>query len=216
VDLEVLMGKLRSGILGHLSGKVAGVVGTKWKDKSVLREYVVPGNPNTDPQKIQRANFGRAVAFAKLLVGQIFNVYVDKFQKSMSGFNYFISQNVALFTSPPTYASVKCAWGTLWGIAPTSAVYATGNVTISWDGSIVGNNGTDLDSVYAFVADSSTGMMYFAEAEVDRSDNTIVVPCKSGLTETNLKCYIFAAQYSSTSPTLLERVSNSAFKQATI
>lgn len=209
------MGKLRSGILGHLSGKVAGVVGTKWKDKSVLREYVFPANPNTTLQQGQRAKFGRAVAFGKLLVGQIFNVYVDKFQKSMSGFNYFISQNIAIFTSPPTYASIKVTWGNLWGVVPYTAVYSSPDIALNWNPALLGNNGASTDKIYCVVTDALTRMKYFPVAEVARSVGSIIIPAEAGLTVGNLKAYIFAARYSLTSPTLLEMVSNSTYTAIT-
>ena len=42
-----LMGIIQSGILSPVSGKVAGVVGGKWKDKAYLRAWVKPANPNS-------------------------------------------------------------------------------------------------------------------------------------------------------------------------
>lgn len=209
------MGKLRSGILGHLSGKVAGVVGSRWKDQSTLREYVIPANPNTTPQQAQRSKMRVAVGFLKDLVGQVFNQYVDKFQKTMSGFNYAISQNIAYCVVSPTYANIRLTWGNLWGAIITAATYSTPNVVITWEPSSLGNNGSATDKVYAVVYDISSNQWYFAAAEVARSTGTITVPCAAGLTESNLKAYAWAAKYSTTSPTLLEMVSNSDYDQVT-
>src|SRR5690606_2396552 len=101
-----LMGKIRSGILSRVSGKVAGVVGGNWKNVAYLREYVVPANPNTAAQAAQRAKFSACVAFAKPLVGPIFQAYTDKFQKNMSGYNAFIKSNISLFPAP-TWTQIK-------------------------------------------------------------------------------------------------------------
>ena len=205
------MGKLRSGILGHLSGKVAGVVGSRWKDKSTLREYVIPANPDTDPQKAQRSKMRIGVAMMKGLVGQIFNEYVDKFQKSMSGFNYALSQNMACFLAPITVEDISICWGQLWPVTAPTATYVTPNVVCAWGSNDYGNNGAATDKIYACVYDISTGRWYFAGAEVARSTVGITVPCEAGLSEANLFAYVLAAKYSPTSPTLLEMVSNSAY-----
>ena len=155
------MGILRSGILGHLSGKTAGVVGGKWKDKSYIREYVIPANPNTTPQQAQRSKFTLCVAFAKALVGQVFNVYVDKFEKSMSGFNRFISANVALFDGTTDYPVVKITQGKLWPIVITNVGSTGGALLIAWVGTLIGNNGSVNDNIYAAAYDTTTGLWYF-------------------------------------------------------
>jgi hypothetical protein len=215
VKKEEIMGKLRSGILGHLSGKVAGVVGSRWKDQSTLREYVVPANPNTGPQQIQRGLMRGAVGFCKALVGQVFNVYVDKFQKSMSGFNYFISQNIANMGAEDPFPLMRLTWGKLWGITPLAAVKTGTSVTISWSPTSLGNNGKSTDGVYAAILDGSTGIWYFPELEVERSVSNIGITVPTGATPAFLQAYIWAAQYSPTSPTLLEMVSNSTFTVVT-
>jgi hypothetical protein len=205
------MGILRSGILGHLSGKTAGVVGGKWKDKSYIREYVIPTNPNTVPQQTQRNLFTNCVAFAKPLVGQVFNQYTDKFQKAMSGFNAFISANVSYFGAIYNYASMKITEGKLWNTPILTAAYASPNVTLTWDGTSLGNNGAATDKTYAVVYDESTELFYFAAAEVNRSVGSIVVPCAAGLVAGNLFSFLWFAKYSVTSPTLLEMISTNKY-----
>jgi hypothetical protein len=209
--MEVIMGKLRSGILGHLSGKVAGVVGSRWKDQSTLREYVMPANPNTAPQQAQRSLMRGAVGFGKSLTGQVFNPYVDKFQKSMSGFNYFISQNIAHMNDPDPFPLIRVTWGKLWGITPLSANKHLTNLTVSWSAGSLGNNGKPTDKVYAAVIDLSTGIWYFPAAEIARSVGVITIVVPTGAIGAGLPLYIWSAQYSLTSPTLLEMVSNSTY-----
>lgn len=209
------MGKLRSGILGHLSGKVAGVVGSRWKDQSTLREYVIPANPNTTPQQTQRGLMRGAVGFCKALVGPVFNVYVDKFQRSMSGFNYFISQNIANMGEENPFPLIKVVWGKLWGIAVTAAVKTGTTVSISWTYPSLGNNGAATDVVYAALLDGSTGIWYFPNTTVTRSNAPLNITVPVGATPAFLQLYIWAAKYSLTSPTLLEMVSDSSFSLVT-
>jgi len=203
------MAILRSGILGHTSGKVAGVVGGKWKDKSYIREYVIPANPNTTPQQEQRSKMSDCVAFAKGIVGQIFNQYVDKFQKSMSGFNYFISQNIAIFDGSPAWNTIVITFGKLWKATLTGAVKASDVITLAWDPTSVGNNGSTADRIYGAVYDTVTGLWYFPSSEVDRSVGTMTVTVPAASAAGDYMCFLFASKYSLTSPTLLEMVSDS-------
>jgi hypothetical protein len=204
------MGKILSGILSGVSGKVAGVVGGKWKTVDYLRAYVIPANPNSTDQQTQRNLFKGCVEFAKNLVGQVFNAYTDKFLKSMSGFNFFIKRNIDYFTAVPEWASLKITEGKLFFGGISNAVYDTDTVLISFSDSL-GNNGATDDKVFAFVYDSGTGLFFFADAEVDRVTGAISVDVVESMTVANLKVYAFAAKYDGT---VVELISNSAYFQA--
>jgi hypothetical protein len=188
------MAKLTAGILSAPSGKIAGVVGGTWKDKSYIRAYVIPANPNTVAQQLQRSAMAAVVAFAKLLVGSVFNPYTDKFQKSMSGFNYFISANIGNFGDVTPWIALKITEGKLYLAGPTNAVYSSPNVTIAVNPA-TGANGLASDGLMAMVYDLTNEIAYFAEAEVARSTQTITVPCAAGLTATDLVSYVWAVQH---------------------
>lgn len=193
------MARLRSGILGQLRGKVAGVVGSQWKDKNYIREYVLPANPNTAAQQTQRTKMADCVEFCKPLVGPVFNAYTDRFQKSMSGFNRFIKSNIAVFDGAPDFMGILLTEGKLSNVAITTSKYDTGTgdnifvFTTNYQ-----NNGAATDKVYAAVYDESTNTWFFAAAEVARSTLTITVPCDTGLTFTDLESWIWCAKYSNT------------------
>jgi hypothetical protein len=209
------MGVIRSGILSRVSGKVAGVVGGSWKDKAYLREYVIPANPNTVPQQIQRIKMAQVVAFGKALVGQVFNVYTDKFERGMSGFNRFVKDNIGFMGAPITFASVKLTSGKLWGVVAQTAELSAGVVDIAWDAALVGNNGAATDHIYAAIYSEVTDLWYFPAAEVHRSTSSLSVTCAGEVSAPDLKLYLWAAQYSPTSASLLQMISNSAYKQVT-
>lgn len=171
------MGKIRSGILGQLRGKVAGVVGGQWKDVNYVREYIKPANPNTAAQQTQRGKFGRAVAFAKPLVGPVFNSYTDRFLKSLSGFNQFIKTNIALFLEAPTFEEMVLTSGTL--SVPTmgdvAATFANDTVLVKWSTSL-GANGLATDKIYIAVYNETVGNWGFAAAETVRSEGAAGEP----------------------------------------
>jgi len=205
------MARLRAGILGNIRGKVAGVVGGQWKDKNYVREYVKPANPRTAAQIVQRDLMQGAVAFAKPLVGPVFNAYTDKFQKSMSGFNYFIKQNITEFVTDPTWDNMVLTEGKLYAQAITEASYdsGTGQNTITWTPAY-GNNGAASDKVFAAQYDKDSGFWTFPATEELRSTGEITITGLTGLTFGNLKVYVWCAQYAGA---LVNLISTSVYEQ---
>lgn len=193
------MARLRAGILGNLRGKVAGVVGSQWKDKNYIREYVLPANPNTAAQQAQRSKMTDVVAFAKPLVGPVFNAYTDRFQKSMSGFNFFIKKNIAEFDGTPQLNNIVVTEGKLSSILANTFTYDTadGNTILNWLTNL-GNNGANDDKVFFAVYASDTGIWYFPDAETDRDTNTKVLTLPTGLTANQVWVYMWVAQYINT------------------
>lgn len=95
------MAKIKAGILSKVSGKVAGVVGGTWKGTNYLRELVKPANPNTPLQQAQRGKMSFVVAVARQLVGDVLNPYLNKFCKTMSGYNWFCKENIKRLGGTP-------------------------------------------------------------------------------------------------------------------
>ena len=198
------MAIIRSGVLGNTRGKVAGVVGSQWKDKNYLREYVKPANPNTVAQQTQRGKMSDCVEFSKTLVGPVFNAYTDKFQKSMSGFNFFIKQSISEFDGSPVYANLKLTEGKLYPLQEVAAVYddALGFQTTTWDEAI-GNNGALTDAVYGAAYNTDTGLWYFPAAEVTRDDESLVIQLPQALAFADIEVWVWAVQYNGTIVNLL-------------
>lgn len=207
------MAKLLSGILGRLSGKVAGLVGAQWKNVNYIREYVKPANPNTALQQAQRTKMSDVVAFCKPLVGPVFNAYTDRFYKAMSGFNAFIRSNIAIFDGSPVYSSIYLTEGKLSNILIASSTYDTGgpDITISYLANL-GNNGANDDAVYAACYHVPTGFWYFPAAETARNSSDIVITVPAGLTPTDFECYAWAIRYTNT---LVSLISYSFHDQST-
>jgi hypothetical protein len=211
------MAKLKGGILGSVSGKVAGVVAGQWKDKNYVRQYAVPSNPNTAGQQTQRGKFGKCVAFAKLIVGQILNVFVDPFQKSMSGFNYFIKQNIEQFGTSTEFGNIAVTDGKLYFEGANEPTKSGTNLVCTF-GTGTGANGAATDKINAFVVelDETNEIIktYFSAAAVNRSTGTISVAIGATLANRYMRVYLWAAQYD-TNGTLV-MVSRSSNNSATI
>ena len=197
------MAKLTGGILGTATGKVSGVVAATWKDKNYVRQYVIPGNPNTAAQQVQRALMAACVDFAKLLVGQVFNAYTDGFQRSMSGFNYFVHRNIHHFTPVIEWGSIKVCEGKLYKPPLTGLVVDSGTHVATWSFlTALGNNGLDTDKIFAVLFDSTDGFIYFPAAEVTRDTGTITCDFQGG-GGALCKGYLWAIQYTSGRVTLI-------------
>lgn len=128
------MAKIQAGILSQVRGAVGGVVGGTWKGKNYLRQRVTPANPNTVAQQEKRGEFGRAVAFAKTILGPVLNTYVDPFQKYMSGFNWFIKQNKTKFTDSPNYATFILTDGKLTSVTALGGTVTGGQAMVGYEG----------------------------------------------------------------------------------
>ena len=64
------MGKLNL-LKGRYTGKVGETVGAKWKNKSTLRTFSVPSNPDTADQQKVRGAFAQMTSFIALFADQI-------------------------------------------------------------------------------------------------------------------------------------------------
>lgn len=53
-------------LAGGYYGKLGATVGQRWKNKRVLRTYVIPANPRTEKQQANRGTFKEAIIFAQL------------------------------------------------------------------------------------------------------------------------------------------------------
>lgn len=207
------MARIRSGVLGNTRGKVAGVVGSQWKDKNYIREYVLPANPNTAAQQTQRSKMSDVVEFCKPLVGPVFNSYTDKFQKSMSGFNFFVKKNIAEFDGSPDHSNVKITEGKLHAPTVVAGAYTNGvaDIDITWEESI-GNNGALDDKMYALAYNNTTKLWYFASTEADRDDETLTIVGPTDAQPSNFEVYLWAIRYSGT---IVDIISNSVWGDVT-
>ncbi len=190
------MAIVKAGLLGGFSGKIAGVVGGRWKNKQYARAYVVPANPNTAAQQAKRTRFRLCGLFGQTIVGNVLNIYMDQFLRGMSGYNWFMKTNLARFVAPVDYTSVIVTHGTLFAAQITMATFSANTVSVDFS-TALGSNGLATDKVYLCVYDKSIGRMYFAADEVARSAGHI--ECfATDATAANLTAYLITARRDTT------------------
>lgn len=94
------MAKIPNGILGGVSGKIGGVIGSSWKGINVVKTRPLSvANPRTVPQVAQREKFTGVTKFASNILADFIKPYWDRFAVKQSGYNAFVSKNVEVFGS---------------------------------------------------------------------------------------------------------------------
>lgn len=105
------MAKIEAGILSTPRGKVAGVVGASWKGIGYVRAKVTPANPNTAAQQAQRTKMSVVVEAAQSALAAVLIPFVSPFQKKMSGYNWFVKENISGVTAGALGGTIKLTTG---------------------------------------------------------------------------------------------------------
>ena len=131
------MGKLQGGILGIMTGKVGGVVGSTWKDKNTLRSYrsSIAVN-NTAKAVASKTVFAECVAKAIQINGVIGRDLWQRFEKSQSGYNALVAQFRSAYNNSDIFvpADLILSKGKIEETPIVSAVWnSTGKkITLTW------------------------------------------------------------------------------------
>lgn len=95
------MAVIKQGILGGFQNSIGSVVGSSWKGINVMKSKPVSvSNPRTAGQVLQRTKMQNSVIFAQAILSTVIKPLWDRFSSRMSGYNDFISTNIALFEDP--------------------------------------------------------------------------------------------------------------------
>ena len=167
------MGKIKQGILGGFSGKVGNVIGTSWKGISVVK--VMPqsvANPRTTAQVTQRNSLKEAVAFATQALSGFIKPCWDRFAQSMSGYNEFISKNIANFDNEGLIdpSMLVASKGKL--TAPetfTLTGLANGNMTIAHTNAALGAYDSSTDVQMLLVYNERSGQVVGLTTAIQRT-----------------------------------------------
>lgn len=132
------MAKLKRGLLGGFSGKIANVVGTSWKGIEAMRSLPLSvANPNTSGQQAQRGAFSQTVIVAQMLLSQYIKPLWDSFVSQQSGFNGFIQANISAFTTAglDSPADMLLSRGSYTGLDNLSSATPAGETgpNVTWD-----------------------------------------------------------------------------------
>jgi hypothetical protein len=210
------MGVIKQGILGAFSGKVGGVIGGSWKGIAYMR--TIPANvtnPRTAAQVAQRTKMTAMVFLAQALLVGIVKPLWDRFANKMSGYNYFVQQNIAQISALGviTYSALRTSIGSLTGFSSWSVAVPLASFEVEVDFDDDAGSGTALgtDGVYVAVYRESTDEWTVSSNVVTRADlSTVVVQSSASVSGEVFHVYISARRADGT------LVSNSQYLTLTV
>lgn len=176
------MGKLQGGILGIMTGKVGGVVGSTWKDKNTLRAYrsSIAVN-NTAKAVASKTIFAECVAMAIQINGVIGRDLWQRFEKSQSGYNALVAQFRKAYNNGNVFEpeNLILSKGKIeeTPVAEISINASNKDITITWDTSTTGYQlSSDIPYIVIMSMDYKVLKAYNGDDLLTRrSDGQIVI-----------------------------------------
>lgn len=157
------MGKMNL-LKANWEGKVGQTVGAKWKNKSTIRTYTKPSNPNTQAQKTVRTAFAEMTSFVALFADQI--KYLSALNTAgQSVRNAIIQANKAQIADGTfSKSDLLVSKGGLQKVAGEAGQAASGKVTITWTAPTA-TNFTENAKLIAVLVQEATGLVEVLEAK---------------------------------------------------
>jgi len=183
------MARYTGSAFGRISQKLGDVVGSSWKGIPYIRTRVVPNNPNTVPQQEQRLLFAVIVLYARQILSSVIQVLFDPFARGQSGYNAFCKLNLDSMASDVDFPNLKISQGSLEGAAISTAVYAAGDVTVTWS-PITSSNGLPGDLVVLVVLDVVNRVAFVSIGSSTRAAAAELVTVGTGRAAADLKAYL--------------------------
>lgn len=159
------MGKMNL-LKANWEGKVGQTVGAKWKNKSTIRTYTKPSNPNTAAQQSVRGVFAEMTSFVAMFADQI--KYLSALNTAgQSVRNAIIQANKAqIMGTAFDKSTLLISKGGLQKVAGEAAQANTGKITVTWT-KPTATNFTANAKLIAVMVQPATGLVEVAEAAAD-------------------------------------------------
>ena len=175
------MGKMNL-LKANWEGKVGQTVGAKWKNKSTIRTYTKPSNPNTAGQQSVRSVFASMTSFIAMFADQI--KYLSALNTAgQSVRNAIIQANKAqMMGGTFDKTTLLISKGGLQKVAGESASETAGKITVTWTKPTATNFTANAELIAVMVqptsglvevvnapaaAETVSGTMTFAQGNVD-------------------------------------------------
>lgn len=157
------MGKMNL-LKANWEGKVGQTVGAKWKNKSTIRTYTKPSNPNTQAQKTVRTAFAEMTSFVALFADQI--KYLSALNTAGQSVRNAIIQANKMQIAEGTFSkpNLLVSKGGLQKVAGEAGQAASGKVTITWE-KPTATNFTENAKLIAVLVQEATGLVEVLEAK---------------------------------------------------
>ena len=148
------MGKMNL-LKANWEGKVGQTVGAKWKNKSTIRTYTKPSNPNTSGQQSVRGVFASMTTFVAMFADQI--KYLSALNTAgQSVRNAIIQANKAqMMAGSFDKTTLLISKGGLQKVAGENASETSGKITITWTKPTATNFTANAELIAVMVQPSS-------------------------------------------------------------
>lgn len=172
------MGKMNL-LKANWEGKVGQTVGAKWKNKSTIRTYTKPSNPNTAAQQSVRGVFAEMTSFVAMFADQI--KYLSALNTAgQSVRNAIIQANKSqMMGAAFDKSTLLISKGGLQKVAGEAAQAAAGKITVTWD-KPTATNFTANAKLIAVMVQPATGLVEVAEAAADAQTLTGTMTFENG------------------------------------
>jgi hypothetical protein len=171
---------IKQGILGGGSGRIGNVIMSSWKGKAVIKSAPLSvANPNTVLQQAQRNEMKGVVASARILLAALIQVYWNPFAQQMSGYNYFVKENIAtftagLFTDFATFFSMRGSLlNAILGAIAASAAGST--LTLNWTDNTGESDALGTDEAVITYYNETQGYWVVNAGNATRAAGTIII-----------------------------------------
>ena len=156
------MGKMNL-LKGNWEGKVGETVGAKWKNKSTIRTYTKPANPNTAAQQSVRSVFAQMTSFVAMFADQI--KYLSALNTAGQSVRNAIIQINKSMIAGGTFnkANLLISKGGLQKVAGENAEAATKKVKVTWNNPTATNFTADAKLI-AVMVQAESGLVDVVEA----------------------------------------------------
>lgn len=172
------MGKMNL-LKANWEGKVGQTVGAKWKNKSTIRTYTKPSNPNTAAQQGVRGVFAEMTSFVAMFADQI--KYLSALNTAgQSVRNAIIQANKSqIMGASFDKTTLLISKGGLQKVAGEAASATTGKITVTWN-KPTATNFTANAKLIAVMVQPATGLVEVAEAAASAETLTGTMTFENG------------------------------------
>lgn len=148
---------------GNWEGKVGETVGAKWKNKSTIRTYTKPANPNTAAQQSVRSVFAQMTSFVAMFADQI--KYLSALNTAGQSVRNAIIQINKSMIAGGTFnkANLLISKGGLQKVSGENAEAATKKVKVTWNNPTATNFTADAKLI-AVMVQATSGLVDVVEA----------------------------------------------------
>lgn len=170
------MAKIKQGILGGFSGKVANVVGTSWKGRAVMKSQPLSvSNPRTEAQQTQRGKFSDIAKLASTILTQFVQPVENPISGNVSGYNLFCKDNKNAYDGAGdlVMANLVCGGGKLENLASigVGCDYDESPLFVPWTNA-AGTSALRLtDKVYLALVGTNNDAIYVSKGNPTRNDS---------------------------------------------